>query len=1166
VIRESEAKFKQVFESANVGKSVTSLKGEINVNQAFCDLLGYTKEELRDKTWQQLTADEDIGPIQEISGQLVSGERDSARFNKRYIHKNGSYIWADVSVGVRRDQDGKALDFITTVVDITERRKAEDALRQSEGRFRSMFQKHNAIMLLIEPETGLITDANLSAERFYGYYLPELLGMSIEQINILPPDEVARHRKRAISGECNCFVFPHRLATGEARTVEVHTSPIEVEEQTLLFSIIHDITERKNAEESLRRNQSMLARTESIAHVGSWEWDVQADKVTWSEEMFRIFRRNPDDGAPSFSEHAELYTPEDMERLRAVVTEALRSGRPYEIELRAIRKDGETLYCLARGHAEMGPQGRATRLFGSFQDITIKKQSEEKLRKSESLLKTCLRAAPVGIGLVRDRFFEWVNEYASGMTGYSEKELVGQSARILYETDEEFERAGEVVYGQVQTCGTGTVETKWRRKDGSIIDVYASASAIDPQDLTAGVVFSSMDISALKKAINDLHRSHRETQSLLNGTKALLEYRRFQDSATKLFDTCKTSIGATSGYVALLSEDGSENEVLFLESGGLPCSVDPSLPMPIRGLRAEAYRTGKVVYENDFLHSQWMEFMPDGHVDLENVLFAPLVLEGKAVGLLGMANKHGGFNETDARLAMAFADFASIGLLNSRNMDALEESERRMRLLLESSPIGVRIAQDCKLLYVNPAFLHMFGYDSEDEVIGLHVEDLYTSESKESLLSGLRRPSHYEAVAMTKAGNQFSVEIWSSEMTFQGKRSSLAFVIDVSEARKLRAQLLQAQKMEAVGTLAGGIAHDFNNILQVVCGFSEIVLMNKEKGDPEYEDLTKVLSAGQKGADLVQRLLTFSRKSDINPKPLNLNQQIQRVEAILQRTIPKTIKIDLKLDDGLPAINADPTQIEQILMNLAINARDAMPEGGRLILETSNVTLDEDYCSAHLGSKPGHYMLLTVSDTGVGMEKNTLEHIFEPFFSTKPSGKGTGLGLAMVYGIVKQHDGYITCYSEPGVGTTFKLAFPVTEMQDESSVQHEERRLPVGSETILLVDDEELIRDLAKRILSRAGYTVLTAANGREAVQIYKEKGKTVSLIVLDLIMPEMDGKHCLKELLKINPAVRVVVASGYSADGPTKEALESGAKGFVSKPFNMGQLLQTVRKVLDES
>ena len=317
---------------------------------------------------------------------------------------------------------------------------------------------------------------------------------------------------------------------------------------------------------------------------------------------------------------------------------------------------------------------------------------------------------------------------------------------------------------------------------------------------------------------------------------------------------------------------------------------------------------------------------------------------------------------------------------------------------------------------------------------------------------------------------------------------------------------------------------------------------------------------------MVKGLLAFSRKGEINPKPLNLNQVIRQAEAILARTIPKTIKVDLMLQERLSAVTADPVQIEQILLNLAVNARDAMPRGGRLTFETSNVSLDETYSKEHLGAEPGDYVLLTVSDTGEGMTKQTLEHIFEPFFSTKPTGAGTGLGLAMVYGIVKQHSGHITCYSEPGVGTTFKLYFPVIEMKDETRVRAEVVRFPGGTETVLLVDDEDLVRELAKRILSRAGYTVLAATNGREALQVYEKDVKRISLVLLDLIMPEMDGKQCLKELLKLDPGARVLVASGYSADGPTKEALESGARWFVSKPYDMGQLLQTVRRVLDET
>jgi len=507
-----------------------------------------------------------------------------------------------------------------------------------------------------------------------------------------------------------------------------------------------------------------------------------------------------------------------------------------------------------------------------------------------------------------------------------------------------------------------------------------------------------------------------------------------------------------------------------------------------------------------------------------------------------------------------------------RTQDALRESEQRYRTLFEESMDGVySVLRDGTITDANASFYKLFGYTRE-EIIGKDIHELYFDPAdREKFLEEIENKGSvkdYEVQFRKRDGTEVDCLLTSS--VYFGQEGSITgyrgILRDLTLRKGLRRQLLQAQKMEAIGTLAGGIAHDFNNILQVVVGFSEIILMSKGKGDPGYEDLEKVLSAGKKGADLVQRLLTFSRKTEINPKPLNLNHQIQRVESILERTIPKIIRIDMRLADGLSAITADPTQIEQILMNLAVNARDAMPEGGTLILETSNVTLDDGYCNTHLGSKPGEYALLTVSDTGEGMDKITLQHIFEPFFSTKAAGKGTGLGLAMVYGIVKQHEGYITCYSEPGVGTTFKLYFPVTERQEESIVQREERRLPSGSETILVVDDEDLVRDLAKRILGRAGYTVLAAANGREALQIYKKKRQGISLIVLDLIMPEMDGKHCLRELLNINPGARVLVASGYSANGPTKEALQGGAKGFVSKPFDMGQLLQAVRKVLDEA
>jgi two-component system, cell cycle sensor histidine kinase and response regulator CckA len=328
----------------------------------------------------------------------------------------------------------------------------------------------------------------------------------------------------------------------------------------------------------------------------------------------------------------------------------------------------------------------------------------------------------------------------------------------------------------------------------------------------------------------------------------------------------------------------------------------------------------------------------------------------------------------------------------------------------------------------------------------------------------------------------------------------------------------------------------------------------------------KILQAAKNGAELVQRLLTFSRKVEPKPIPLNLNRRIVQVEKLLKRTIPKMIDIQMHLSDDLAEINADPIQMEQVLMNLAVNARDAMPNGGKFVLETGNVTLDDEYCKAHVGPSPGDYVSLTVSDTGHGMDKETVEHIFEPFYTTKELGRGTGLGLAMVYGIVSQHGGFIRCYSEVGRGTTFTVYFPAIQSLVGPGVETSAVMPAFGTETILLVDDEAFVRDLGERMLSKVGYTILTAANGIDALDLYRKEGKQIDLVILDLIMPKMGGEGCLKELLKIDPDVKILIASGYAADTAPGTPLELGARGFVSKPFRFKELLGQVRKVLDES
>ena len=506
---------------------------------------------------------------------------------------------------------------------------------------------------------------------------------------------------------------------------------------------------------------------------------------------------------------------------------------------------------------------------------------------------------------------------------------------------------------------------------------------------------------------------------------------------------------------------------------------------------------------------------------------------------------------------------------------ALQDSEQKHRHLataVEQAAEGILITDARGIVqYVNPAYAGITGYDVE-EILGRNPSILQSGRHDESfykemwatITSGRTWSGHM--INKRKDGALFEEDATISPVLNASGNiiNYVAVKRDVTNEMALQRELLHAQKMEAVGTLAGGIAHDFNNLLQVVQGYSELLLTEEDTPDPVRGDLEKINMAARNGAGLVQRLLTFSRRTQIEPRPLNLNHRITEIRQILDRTIPRMIEIQLILDDTLAAANVDPAQVDQVLMNLALNAKDAMPDGGKLIIETENVTLDKDYCLIHPGAKPGHYVLLKVSDTGCGMDKETLEHIFQPFFTTKGVGVGTGLGLAMVYGSVKQHGGHIVCYSEPGYGATFKIYFPSLRVDSDPGIAGPPAMPAGGKETILLVEDDKLVCELGEKILRQAGYTALTAPNGKIALELYKSKYREIALVILDLIMPEMGGKECLEEILQLDPRARIIVASGYSVNGPTKQAIEKGARGFVGKPYDVRQMLQTIRDVLD--
>ena len=502
---------------------------------------------------------------------------------------------------------------------------------------------------------------------------------------------------------------------------------------------------------------------------------------------------------------------------------------------------------------------------------------------------------------------------------------------------------------------------------------------------------------------------------------------------------------------------------------------------------------------------------------------------------------------------------------------ALTESEVYYRVLFESNPnpLLVYALDTLGLLAVNEAAVRQYGYTRE-EFLAMTLEEIHLPEDVPTLRelvakseTGFRNRREWRH--RRKDSTTIDVEITWNTLTFAGRPAALAMAHDITSRKSIERQLLQAQKMEAIGRLAGGVAHDFNNLLTVIFGSSDFLLEDLSVDDRHRRDVEDIKRAAQRAAALTRQLLAFSRQQVLAPQVLDLNALIADLEKMLRRLIEEDVEFRTVLAPDLGVVRADPGQLEQVIMNLAVNARDAMPQGGKLTVETANMDLDDAYAQAHVPVVPGRYVMLAVSDTGVGMDTQVKAHIFEPFFTTKEKGKGTGLGLATVYGIVKQSDGYIWVYSEPGHGTTFKIYLPRVEAAAESLAPKPiSPTLLRGSETVLLVEDEDIVRNLTLRVLAAHGYSVLAAADGQEALRLADRHKGPIHLLLTDVVMPNMSGRQLAERVVSARRETKVLYLSGYTDDAIVHHGVLEPGIAFLQKPFTPIGLARKVREVLD--
>jgi len=1135
-LRRSEKDYRKILELSPDVIVITSIEdGRMKlVNPAFCKFSGYREEEVIGKTPEDMGLY--VSPADRKSLLNIQGDTGEVYgYEMQFRAKDGTihdFIFSSKPI---RYQEEVCLLNVGSV--ITSLKQVQGALLEREEKYRHILENIEEGYYECDL-AGNIIFSNEAEARIHGRSPDEMKGLNNRDFS--SPETAKKIFKiynKVYRTGIPAKVIDYELmaADGSLRILETSASLMRnaAGEPIGFYGISRDVTERRKTEQALRESEEKYRNILDNMEEVYYEVDLAGNMTFFNAAILREYNRTYDElMGMNYKEYAY---PEDVGKIYAVYSQVYKGIIPSAtFDFRIKRIDGEIRTIEGSVSLLRNAAGEPIGFHGVNRDRTEQKKAEAALQQSEENLRITLNA--IGDAVISTDIHGKVvgmNPVAETLTGWSQAEARGRALtevfRIIQEkTRQSVESPVDKVMREGCIVGLGD-QVLLLSKGGTERPVADSAAPIrSTKGELAGVVLVFRDVTQKRKDEQALRESEEK-------------YRNILDNMEEVYYEVDLAGNLTFFNPAMCESFGRTPDELF----GLNYReyTSPEGASLLYLVFNEVFRVGTPKQLFDF-----PIIRIDGDIrTLEGSVSLLKNASGEPIGFRGMVR-----DRTEQKKAE----------------QALRESEEKYRLLVENAHDGICILQDGMVRFSNPRTEELAGYSSEELsripfVDLVHPKDRQTFiERQQEKHEAGQRPSLYSFRLIRQGEETLWVELNTIEIIWEGRPAFLNFLRDITPQKKMETQFLQAQKMEAVGTLAGGIAHDFNNLLMGIQGNASLILLDIGSDHPHYTKIKNIEQQVQSGAELTRQLLGAARGGKYETKPTNINELIGRSLDLFGRA-KKELRIQKYFQEPIWTVEVDRSQIEQVLLNLYVNAGHAMPAGGDLYVETKNIILDESYLQPY-GLTHGKFVRISVTDTGIGMDEATQKRAFDPFFTTREIGRGTGLGLASAYGIVKNHNGIINIYSEKGEGTTVNIYLPVTEKAVIEKPEMGED-LFMGTESILLVDDEEAIADIGRRLLERLGYRVLSAGSGTEAVEIYRREQGGIDLIILDMIMPGISGGETFEQLKAINPSVKVLLSSGYSINGQAKTILDRGCKGFLQKPFGLGDLSKKVREVLDE-